>query len=81
MDCACQNLDWIERTLDDHRFMAGECFTLADCAFLPRFGLAETYAIGFDRDRKALAGWFDRVRDRPSYALALPKLEKGSIDG
>ena len=55
------------------RWLAGEHFTLADVALTPyvnrldMLGLAELW----QGTRPALAGWFDRIRARPSFEPAL----------
>ena len=67
-----QSQEWLDRALGDQMFMGGAAFTLADCALLPRFSLAERYGAGLDNRHPNLSAWFDRVRSRSSYSQTVP---------
>jgi glutathione S-transferase len=61
--------DFLERRLDGREWGAGDGFGLADCAAGPALFYANLKVpIG---DRPRLAGWFARLRARPSFARVI----------
>ncbi|MGB0632088.1 MAG: glutathione S-transferase family protein [Alphaproteobacteria bacterium] len=62
MDAALTGRDWL----------AGESYSIADAAYVPYLNrLDHLNVLGFLDGRDALAGWYDRVRARPSYKTAI----------
>jgi len=65
--------------LQGSAFLSGADIGLADCAMLPyvhradRLGLAQLWA-----DAPDVAGWFERMRNRPSYDEAVLRFENAS---
>ncbi len=51
-----QRLDWLEERLQGDVFV--ERFSLAECALLPRFALAERYGAGVDARHPKLQSWW-----------------------
>ena len=67
--------DWLEAACGQGPYMAGEAFSIADCALIPRFSLAETYGLPLDGARyPGLADWFERMRKRPSFDATKPSI-------
>ena len=65
--------DWLEAAYGHGPYMAGKAFSIADCALIPRFSLAETYGLLLDGARYPnLANWFERMRKRPSFDATKP---------
>ncbi|TWO73027.1 glutathione S-transferase family protein [Caenimonas sedimenti] len=61
----------IEQRLTDGRtWIAGEAFTMADCAAAPSLFYAETL-VHFPADRPKLKAYYDRLLERPSVARTL----------
>ena len=61
----------LENWLGDAAFFAAR-FSIAECALMPRFGLAEQYGVGVSEDFPRLFRWFAAMRERPSYGATLP---------
>jgi len=58
----------LDRTLAERPFLAGEEYTLADIAYFPWIVRAERN-LGVDLERRpALAGWVERLAERPAVA-------------
>jgi glutathione S-transferase len=58
---------------DTRPYIAGEAYSIADCmwtAIIARLGLVGMNSLWSDGQRPALAAYFERLRARPSYALA-----------
>ena len=65
--------DWLEKAYKQGPYMAGDEFSIADCALIPRFALAEKYRLSIDAARHpGLGDWFERMRKRPSFDLTKP---------
>lgn len=62
----------LEMWLGDAAYFVGD-FSVAECALLPRFGLAETYGAGVDPSFPALFAWFRANKERPSYLRSQPR--------
>jgi glutathione S-transferase len=67
----CQ--EHLEKVLDGRDFFAGDGFSIAECALIPRFGLAERYGVGVTTKFPSLVRWFAAMKARPSYASTLPE--------
>ena len=74
----------MEKALTSHRWLAGDEFSLADCAIAPyvlrldKLGLARWWD-----DRPRVADWYARLSARPSWGEAItpfPSLGKGDYD-
>jgi glutathione S-transferase len=69
-----KTLDWLEANYGG-TYMAGDTFSVADCALIPRLSLAEAYGLPLDGTRHPkLADWLDRVTKRPSYDATKPSI-------
>ncbi len=68
-----QCLQELSAQCDGGEFFVGE-FSMADCALVPRFGLALAYQLGGLDDYPRLSSWFERCRQRPSYALTAAQI-------
>lgn len=64
----------IEAEMAARSWAAGEAFTLADCAAAPALFYADK-VMPFGERRTNLAAYFDRLRQRPSYARVLKEAE------
>lgn len=64
----------LEAELGDRHWAAGERFTLADRAAAPALFYAER-CLSFQSAYPRLAGYFERLRTRPSFAPALAEAE------
>jgi len=64
-------LDELETLIGDHPYFA-ERFSFAECALIPRFGLAELYGVGVTPAHPRLEAWFERMRARESYRRTAP---------
>jgi glutathione S-transferase len=69
-----QSYDMIQRTMETQRWAAGDAFSLADCAAAPALFYAGT-VVPFGPSHRHLAGYFDRLLSRPSYARVLDEAE------
>lgn len=65
-------LDQLEDWLSGQEFFV-EGFSAAECALLPRFGVAEVYGASVDQRHPELHQWFSQLKQRPSYGAAYPK--------
>ena len=71
LDLAYATLDRHLDGLDHHGWLAGDTFTLADCAAAPALHYADVLH-PLDHDtRPALAAYFDRLLTRPSVARVI----------
>lgn len=69
-------LDEMEETLAEHRWLAGDDYTLADVAFTPYLARLEHLNIsGMLGERGRVADWYRRCRERPSFSEAIVKWE------
>ncbi len=64
----------LEAELDDRRWLAGDDFTMADCAAAPALFYGER-ALSFQAGHPRLAAYFERLRTRPSFARVLAEAE------
>jgi glutathione S-transferase len=64
-------LDYMEGQLGGEEFFA-EAFSVAECALVPRLGLAEGYGIGVDSSHPQLLRWYRAIKTRPSFQLSAP---------
>lgn len=64
-------LERLEPWLGTNVFFA-ERFSFAECALIPRFGLAELYGVGVTKAFPKLFAWFERMKSRPSYTHTAP---------
>jgi glutathione S-transferase len=70
-----KTLDWLEANYGLGAYMAGDAFSVADCALIPRLSLAKAYGLPLDGTRHPkLADWLERVRIRPSYGATKPSI-------
>ena len=67
-----ERLDWLEKEIGDGPFFV-ERFSFAECALIPRFGLAERYGVGVDDRHPKLAAWWAEMRERPSALKTRPE--------
>lgn len=65
-------LQQLEEWLGDKVYFAKE-FSAAECALLPRFGIAEAYGAAASEDFPQLARWFAQAKQRPSYSNTYPQ--------
>jgi glutathione S-transferase len=69
-------LDDMQAALSAHGWLAGPAYSLADAAFTPYLTrLDHLGLLGWLDSRPRVAGWYDRLRARPSYATAFTKWE------
>lgn len=70
MEC----LDWLEQRVEAATGFVGGAFTLADCALVPRFALAERFGVGVAAARHPrLAAWYAEQARRPSVTTTRPE--------
>ena len=75
-------LERIEQTLGDRDWLAGDGFSLADCAMMPimlrfeEFGLAKAWSDRLPRT----ADWWQRLSSRPSVTRLIGLADKGLLD-
>ena len=71
-----QLLDEMEETLQQHEWLAGPTYSLADVAFTPYLARLEHLNIlDMVGHRSRVAGWYDRCKARPSFEAAIRKWE------
>jgi len=61
---------WIDRHLEGRTWVAGDAFTMADCAAAPALFYAVTY-VPMAPPHGRLAAYFDRLMERPSVARTI----------
>lgn len=67
-------LDDMQRTLSASPWLAGDTFSLADIAYTPYMTRLEHLGLEqLIRSRPQVAGWADRLQQRPSYQTAMTK--------
>lgn len=70
-----KTLDWLETSYGQGSHMAGDAFSVADCALIPRLSLAKAYGLPLDSTRHPkLADWLERMRKRPTYDATKPSI-------
>lgn len=70
-----KTLDWLEAAFGQGSHMAGDAFSVADCALIPRLSLAKAYGLPLDGARHPkLADWLERMRKRPTYGATKPSI-------
>ncbi len=67
-------LEMIESDMAGKRWAVDDTFSMADCAAAPALFYADV-AMPFRATHKAVAGYLDRLMERPSYARALKEAE------
>jgi glutathione S-transferase len=68
----CQSLDVLEQGLHNEWHLAGDAFSLADIAFIPRMQFLEDVQLdALITERPALSAWWTRVRARPAWQTLL----------
>lgn len=67
-------LDWLEARIEGPGGMVGNTFSLADCALIPRFGLAARFGVGVDARHPRLAEWFAVQERRDSVTTTAPEV-------
>lgn len=62
----------MEAALSRHAWLAGDAYSIADCAYTPYLTrLDHLHALGLVADRPKVRHWYDRVQSRPSYQTAI----------
>ncbi len=62
----------MEKTLKHHAWLAGDDYSIADCAYTPYLTRLEHLALlGFIKEKPLVADWYKRVKARPSYKLGI----------
>lgn len=70
-----KTLDWLEDAFGQGSYMAGDTFSVANCALIPRLALANAYGLALDAIRHPkLADWLERMRERPTYDATKPSI-------
>lgn len=65
-------IEEMERDLRDRPWLAAESISLADVAMIPYIERLDRLSLaGFWDKRPRVAGWFERMRQRPSFAAAI----------
>ncbi len=67
-------LDMLEREVGTNRWIMGETFTMADCAACPALFYANM-VVPFTDSHKAVAGYFQRLMQRPSFARVIEEAQ------
>jgi glutathione S-transferase len=63
-------LEWVSRALEQHEYLAGDSYTLADPGVWP--WIVRMHRVEVDIKRyPAIVGWCDRLAERPEYASEL----------
>ena len=63
-----QLLNDMEKALNQHTWLAGKDYSIADCAYTPYLTRLEHLAIlGFIKKKPLVANWYKRIKTRPSY--------------
>jgi len=65
------SLRYLETALDG-RMWFGDAVGFAECALIPRFGLAEHYGVGVDSAQPNLLRWYTAFKTRPSFRATVP---------
>ena len=79
---ARDRIAWLDRMLDDHIFIAGDRFTVADIWLYIWLDFADSVQQPFDRGLRNLAPWFERTAARPSASASLhPACKPGGVRG
>ncbi len=72
----------MEESLSRGPWLTGETYSLADAAYTPYLTrLDHLSALGFLDKRPKTANWYERLRARPSYAVAFTKWENADYIG
>lgn len=66
---ALNTLVWMDGLLQDHDYLAGERFTVADITAIAGFAFASAAGVAIPDNLTRLAAWHQRVAARPSVAL------------
>lgn len=71
-------IDEMEENLRGSLWLAGDQFTLADCALVPYIYRLESLALDWlwleNTNRRHLADWYERVKRRPSFNAAIVEM-------
>lgn len=68
---AQDRLAWLDGMLDDHVFIGGERFSMADIWLYIWLDFAGSVKQPFDRTLRNITPWFDRIAGRPSAEASL----------
>lgn len=63
---AVRNLPWFENVLREHRFLAGDAWSMADITLWAGIGFARAAGLAMDEKLAALTEWFDRMETLPA---------------
>ncbi len=63
-------LDQMEKQLARHRFLAGDAFSMADCAAIPPLFYSQAI-LPYAESHPNVSAYFERMLSRPAYARAL----------
>ncbi|HXX47542.1 MAG TPA: glutathione S-transferase family protein [Myxococcota bacterium] len=64
---------WLDREIAGHEFVAGDRYSMADIVLQTTVDFGAAIGIDLPADCAKLAGWYERVRARPSAALDLSR--------
>lgn len=79
---AQDRLTWLDGMLEDHVFIAGDRFTIADIWLYIWLDFAASVKQPFDRTLRNIAPWFNRIAARPSAETSLhPDCKPGGVRG
>src|SRR5262245_7582627 len=71
-------LSEMEQALSQHAWLAADEYTLADAAYTPYLvRLEHLNILGMIDDRPHVAGWYRRLKERPSFKEAIVRWENG----
>ncbi len=65
-------LAYLESRLAGHGGFSAE-FSIADCALLARFGLADHYGVGVNTEHPTLKAWYEHMRRRRAFIATEPE--------
>lgn len=68
-----QRLDELEGWLDGADYFVGAAPSLAECALLPRFALAQAYGVGVEERWRGLYRWYNRLLSQRWCLETLPQ--------
>ncbi|MEO8123413.1 MAG: glutathione S-transferase family protein [Burkholderiales bacterium] len=79
---AQDRLAWLDDMLDDHVFIAGSSFGMADIWLYIWLDFAASVKQPFNRTLRNITPWFDRIAERPSAKASLhPDWHKTGVRG
>lgn len=63
---------WLEKQHSGEKYFIGAGYSLAECALLPRFALAERYGVEIQEVSPKLFQWYKYWREQPLFRETLP---------